>query len=336
MTKIKVSLRGSTHSVGRGVGYYYSNLERALVELPEIEITDIKPDIVHYTFFDLFYPTLPFIKKLPTLVSIHDLTPLALPDLYPMGVKGTLNYLHQRLSVNNVAGVITDSQYSKEDIHKFFNIDKSKIFVTPLAVDEIFSRPLSEKKLMEIQKKYNLPKKFILNVPGGPNPNKNLPALAEVTKKLGLPLVIVGKGMIQEIKEPVHAELRDLVKLKKYDHLIYPGFVPTDELVGFYQLATVYCQPSLYEGFGLPLLEAMTAGSLVVSSNATSLPEIYHPTAIVFDPWDLNSMEASLSKALSLSAKEREDQIKAGIKRSKDFKWSETAKLTLDVYKQLL
>ena len=334
--KIKVSFHGGNHSVSRGVGFYASNLSKALQENSEVELTDKDPDLIHYPFFDLFYPTLPVIKKLPTIVSIHDLTPLAMADRYPKGVKGTLALLHQRLAVQSLKAIITDSQYSKGDIVKYFNIDFEKVFVTPLAIDPVFEKEYSKTKLQEIKEKHHLPDKFVLVVSGGPNPNKNLPAIADVTKELGIPLVIVGKGMIQEIKEPVHPELIDMIKLKKYTHIIYPGFVSTEDLVGYYQLATIYCQPSLYEGFGLPLLEAMTAQCLVVSSNATSLPEIYHHDAITFDPSDLHDMKVALQKALDLSPKERALQISKAKERSKDFDWKKTAEETVKVYKEVL
>ena len=334
--KIKVNFSGGNHSANRGVGFYASNLQKYLKELPEIEITDKDPDIVHYPFFDLFYPTLPIIKNKPTIVTIHDLTPLVMAKRYPKGIKGSLSLIHQRLSLKNISAIITDSQHSKGDIVKFFNFDFEKVFVTPLAIDPIFQSAYSTKKLEQIKEKYKLPEKFVLVVAGGPNPNKNLPAIAEVTKNLNVPMVIVGKGMTQEIKKPVHPELIDLVKLGQFNHIIYPGFVPTEDLVGFYKLASLYCQPSLYEGFGLPLLEAMTAGCLVVSSNASSLPEIYHHDAITFNPKKIFEMETAISKALKLTPSELKNQIDMAKKRSKDFDWHKTAIDTLSVYKKIL
>jgi glycosyltransferase involved in cell wall biosynthesis len=333
--KIKVFLNSGTHSQGRGVGFYADNLAKALKKFPDITLTDKDPDIIHYPFFDLFYHTLPLKKDKPTIVTIHDLTPLVLSNRYPKGLRGTANLILQWLATQSVSAILTDSECSQKDLTKIFRIPEEKITVVPLAVDPLYKKEVPAARLEEIRKKYHLPKKFILNVPGGPNPNKNLPNLAEVTDRIGIPLVIVGKGMLQEVKEPVHPELIDVVRLKIYKHLILPGFVPTEDLNAFYRLATLYVQPSLYEGFGLPLLEAMTAGCLVASSKASSLPEIYHDGAIAFYPKKLSSMEKAIRKALSLSPKARQHQIDQAKIRSADFTWAKTAKATAAVYQKV-
>lgn len=333
--KIKVFLNSGSHSKGRGVGFYADNLSKALTQNSDIVLTDDEPDIIHYPFFDLFYHTLPLKKEKPTIVTIHDLTPLVLASRYPKGIRGSLNLALQWLSLQSVSAIITDSESSKNDLIKIFRIAPEKITVTPLAIDSEFKKKVSEEKLKEVSQKYNLPKKFILTVAGGPNPNKNLPSLAEVTDRLGIHLVIVGKGMLQEIKEPVHPELIDMVRLKVYKHLILPGFVSTEDLNAIYRLADLYVQPSLYEGFGLPLLEAMTAGRLIASSNISSLPEIYHQEAIVFNPRKLSSMEKAIKKALSLTTSNRDHQIDLGKTKSAEFTWSKTANQTIKVYKQV-
>lgn len=336
MKSIKVFLNSGDHSKGRGVGFYADNLTKALTKLPNVTLTDDNPDLIHYPFFDPFYATLPFKKKAPTIVTIHDVTPLVMSDRYPKGIRGSLNLVRQWLSLQSVAAVITDSENSKTDIEKYLLVSPEKIFVTPLAIDPIYGKAISEEKLKEVKKRFHLPNKFILNVPGGPNPNKNLPSLAEVTDRLGIPLVIVGKGMLQEVKEPVHPELIDMVRLKVYKHLILPGFVTNEDLSALYRLATLYVQPSFYEGFGLPLLEAMTAGCLVASSNSSSLPEIYHEGAITFNPHKLSSMEKAIKNALSLTPKAKEAQIEAAKTKASEFTWSKTAKATLQVYNKVL
>ena len=336
MEKIKVFLNGGDHSAGRGVGVYSENLSRALAKLPDIDLTDKNPDIIHFPFFDLFYATFPVKKEKPTIVTIHDLTPLVMSSRYPKGINGTLNLLRQWWSLRSVSAIITDSENSKKDIEKYFRISPEKIFVTPLAVAEIYKKPPSSSKIAEIKEKYHLPDKFILTLAAGPNPNKNLPSLAEVTDRLGIPLVIVGKGMLQEIIKPVHPELIDLVRLQVYNHISYPGFVPDEDFNAMFHLASLYVQPSLYEGFGLPLLEAMTAGCLIASSKKSSLPEIYHEEAITFSPRKLKSMEKAIKKALKLSPEAKLKQINLAKERSHDFSWAKTAKLTLAVYQHIL
>ncbi len=333
---IKVFLNGGTHSKGRGVGIYGENLAKGLSKLSGITLTDTNSDIIHYPFFDLFYATLPLKKTKPTVVTIHDVTPLVMSSRYPKGIRGSLNLVRQWLALQSVSAVITDSENSKIDIEKYLFVPKEKIFVTPLAIDPIYGKEISDEKLKEVKKRLHLPNKFILTVAGGPNPNKNLPSLAEVTDRLDIPLVIVGKGMLQEIKEPVHPELIDMVRLKVYKHLILPGFVTNEDLSALYRLATMYVQPSLYEGFGLPLLEAMTAGCLVASSNSSSLPEIYHEGAITFNPQKLTSMEKAIKKALDLSPAAKQKQIEDAKVKAATFSWSKAARATLKVYQKVI
>lgn len=335
--KIKVKLIGQESSAGRGVGFYHDFLEESLKALPGIQLTDSDPDIVHYTFFDLFHPTLPFAKDKPTVVTVHDLTPLVLPDLYPKGVKGTLKLIRQRLSLAGAKAIITDSHCSKKDLVHYFRLPSSKIYVTPLAADPVYQKNVSQEQLDAISKKYHLPSEFILTVAGGPNPNKNLPFLAEATEELHIPLVIVGGGVVKPLPEgKLHAELRDLAKLKTYNHLILPGFVPTEDLSAIYRLATLYCQPALYEGFGLPLLEAMICGCLIVSSNTSSLPEIYPDKSITFNPKSKSSLLKALEKALNLTDHQKQHYIRASQHKSFDFSWSKTARMTEAVYQRVL
>jgi len=335
MQKLKIFLNSSEHSSGRGVGFYSENLKNALEKERSIKLVKHNPDIEHYTYFDLFYPTLPFVKNHLTVVTIHDLTPLVLPRLYPKGFKGTINLIRQRLSLLNVSAVITDSQNSRRDLIKLFYLSPEKVFVTPLAADKIYKNPPSPISVGKIKSKFNLPEKFILTVAGGPNPNKNLPVLAEVTQDLKIPWVLVGGGVSKDLPSGrVHRELQDLAKLKNYSHIITPGFITNKELLAFYSLATLYCQPSLYEGFGLPVLEAMHAGCLLVSSNTSSLPEIYPPGTITFDPENQDSLQNAIQKALNLSKRQKNTIINQAKEVAKDFNWKKTAQKTIDVYNQ--
>src|SRR5258708_1250904 len=147
MNFVKVRLIGQLSSSKRGVGVYYDSLRSSLKNQSGIYLTDADPDVVHYTFFDLFYPTLPFVKDKPTVVTIHDLTPLVLSNLYPKGIKGFFNLVLQRVSLFNVSAVITDSNCSKEDISRIFRLPKRKIFVTSLAVDPAYQKSVQKKFL---------------------------------------------------------------------------------------------------------------------------------------------------------------------------------------------
>jgi len=350
MKKIKVNFSTGSHSTGRGIGFYSSNLAAALKSLPNISLTDKNPDINHYPYFDLFYPTLRPDPLTLTVVTIHDLTPLMLPHFYPKGIKGRLNLHKQKQSLKLIAAVITDSQNSKQDIISKLGIPAEKIHVTPLAVDPIYAKPVSDKHLQEVKQKYSLPDQFVLYV-GGVNPNKNLPRLIRATDSLKVPLVFVGSEFTKPTPVPTsfrariglqstHPELKDLHFIKKaithYPHISALGFVDNSDLAAIYRLASLYCQPSIYEGFGLPVLEAMSAGCLIVSSNSSSLPEIYPQETITFDPHSHRSLTKALKKALSLNHNEKLKLIKSGQKRAKDFSWKNTAELTAQVYSTVL
>lgn len=332
-TKIKVQFVYPEESRFRGIGYYATNLLEALKTSGQIELVEEKPDLIHYPFFDLFAPTLPLFRPRPTVVTIHDLTPLVLSQLYPQGIRAKLALARQKVALSSVAAVVTDSTNSEMDIVSRLKLPPQRVFVTPLGVSRTFFAKLPIRKLNSLAKRLQLPEKFVMTVAGGPNPNKNLVRLAQVTQALDIPLVIVGKGMLQELPPgEVHPELRDLQRLREFDHLVLPGYVPDEDLVGLYQLATVYCQASLYEGFGLPLLEAMAAGCLIVSSNTSSLPEIYPAKTITFDPYSEESMEKALKKALNLNSAAKAGYIRKGRYRANEFSWEKTADATIAAY----
>jgi len=350
MIKIRAKVKGEEHSTGRGVGFYRNNLVSALGRLDGIEVVDENPDIIHYTFFDPFYPTLPNSFRVPTVVTIHDLTPLVLPEYYPTGIRAKLNFGRQKLALKNVSAVITDSNNSKKDIVNILKIKPEKVFVTYLAVDDAYSKTPTEKTLATVREKYHLPEKFILYV-GGVNPNKNLVRLAQAIIKLNVPAVLVGSEFAKtpvetfSIKkilglQSVHPEVYEFTKLmeiiKNNSQIHVLGFVGNEDLNVIYRLANLYCQPSFYEGFGLPVLEAMTAGCPVVSSNSGSLPEIYPLGAISFDPRNQADIETALQKALILKKKDRDNLIKVGQEKATEFSWEKTARETYAVYSSIL
>ena len=330
---IKVQLVRPSDSMHRGIGLYASSLASALKDIKALEIVDSDPDIVHYPYFDLFFPSLPLFHRQPVVVTVHDLTPLVLSDLYPLGTRAKINLFRQRLALGRAAAILTDSNNSHSDLVRIWGLPQNKIFVTPLGVDTKFFIKLPVRKLNSVVKRLSLPKTFVLTIAGGPNPNKNLVRLAQATQLLNIPLVIVGRGLLEVLPEKnIHAELRDLAKLKEFTHLILPGFVSDEDLVALYQLAGVYCQASLYEGFGLPLLEAMAAGCLIASASVASLPEIYPSDTLTFHPTSVDEIYQSLKTALKLNLSARSRRIRHGKKRAAEFTWWRTAQLTFKAY----
>ncbi len=350
MEKTKVKLIDHPSSIGRGIGFYTKLLMESLSLTPGIELNDQEPSLIHYTFFDLFYHTLPTRSDCTTVVTIHDVTPLVLPKLYPKGFKGRISLFRQKLALKGVTSIITDSKNSKEDIVKYLGMPKEKINVVPLAADPIYNDAPSAEFTEKVKRKYNLPEKFVLYV-GGVNPNKNLIALIEATLSLDLPLVLVGSEFTREVPQNMslkaklglqknHPELKEAIKIK---HLIDQsslvrvlGFVASKELSAIYRLASVYCQPSLYEGFGLPLLEAMACKCLIISSNTSSLPEIYPENTITFDPKSLPAIKLALSEAISLTSSQKKSLTNRAYLHSKGFTWKKTAQATAYVYEQAI
>ena len=316
----------------RGVGFYAKRLLPKLkeyskkfgIEILEIDslfqISNFKFQIVHYPYFDLFYHTLPIFKKTKTIVTVHDVIPLEFPDHYPPGLKGWLNLCLQGASLQSVKGVITDSHASVQAIRKYLLVPPEKLKLIYLAADEKF-------KPVKARNKYKLPDKFVLYV-GDMNWNKNIPNLVKACEQINYPLVIVGKQAAEIKKMDLnHTELRHLQEVD-WSKVVRLGFVPDDDLVAIYNLASVYCQPSFAEGFGLPVLEAMACGTPVACSRTHSLPEIAGEAAEYFDPQDVSDIVKAVSKAVN----NKFDVIS----QAKKFSWEKTALETLRIYEEIL
>ncbi len=327
----------------RGVGRYTRELVQSLQALGSShsfftsENSPDTVDIVHYPFFDFFFATLPFFKKAKTIVTIHDVIPLLFPKHYPMGIRGRLRFLRQRLALRSVSHVITDSEVSKRDIVDHLKISSEKVSVVPLAAGQDIKRPL-QPVLDAVRKKYNLPKNFVLYV-GDINYNKNLPFLIHVMKKIPThTLVFVGSSFNNtQIPEgrAIHSTIESLGMQKRVrciDNVV--GENATD-LPAIYALASVYVQPSLYEGFGLPVLEAMQCKTPVVCSKAGSLPEVGGSAALYFHPMEEQDCKDAIMKVLRASGTVRARMVRKGVEQAEQFTWKKTAQNTLSVYESV-
>lgn len=334
----------------RGIGLYTSSLIGKLKKDPSIEIqefTDImqikEADLVHYPWFDLFFHTLPIKKRFKTVVTIHDVIPLLFPSHYPIGLKGKFNFLLQKIALKSCKSIMTDSKISKLDIANHLPVNQENISVIYLAANENF-KPLNNTKLLHTKRKYNLPDRFLLYV-GDANWIKNLPFLIEGFHKLisnklfqDVKLALIGPVFLKKVENIDHPELESLKKvsslIKDYSleyQIIRPGDLNLDELVSFYNLAACYIQPSLYEGFGLPLIEAFSCGTPVVSSKRGSLVEIGGDAPVYFDPTNLNKFVSILQEILQ--NKSLQDRLsKLGFKQAEKFSWDIAARNVKNVY----
>ena len=331
----------------RGVGTYTTHLIKYLRKIKSLSVETVdfkkanlsKYDIVHYPYFHPFFITLPFFKKTTTFVTIHDLIPLIYPKHYPPGIKGRLRYLIQEQIVKKVDVIIAVSETTKKDIVRLLNIPPEKIRVIYEGYKKIY-KPIAKesKELKEVIDKYKLPGKYVLYV-GDVNYNKNILRLADACKLANISLVIAGKQAANEDIDKEHPENREFVKfLEKYAEdpkIIRLGYVPDEELKVMYNLATLYCQPSLYEGFGLPVLEAFACGTPVLISRTQALVEIAGDAAATTNPKDHKDMADKISKLVNSPAT-RATLARKGRDRVEKYSWDKTAKQTAKLYSGIL
>ncbi len=328
----------------RGVGAYTRELVSALKQYASQheytffvrgEKLPTSVDLVHYPYFDPFFLTLPLLSGQPVVVTVHDLIPLVFTAAFPSGARGRLKWLVQKTLLKRAAAVITDSRASKVDIHKITGIQSDKIAVIPLAAGSQFERVTDKNKLKMVSDKYKLPQDFFLYV-GDINWNKNIPGLLAGFHKLSLShpskLVLAGKAFL-DLHLPEAQEIDFLIRdLHIESSVLRPGFIEMADLPAIYTLAKAYVQPSLAEGFGLPVLEAFACGTPVISSNRSSLLEISGP-AVRIDPDDPESLAQALAKAAvkPLTPTERDKYVIW----ARQFSWEQVAHKTVAVYESV-
>lgn len=329
-------------SKGRGIGFYIENLIESLKKYSDVEVLIIesagsspKVDIIHYPFFDFFKPTLKIRGSIPTVVTIHDVIPLLFPKHYPPGIKGRINLFRQKQSLKKVNAVITDSETSTSDVIKVLKLPKEKVSTVYLASSSNFKK-LSETEIKKNISKFNLPKKFLLYT-GGVNWNKNLLSQTKAALNVGIDVVFVGGGFNN--KDSLnHPEMQSFKTfLKEYEnnprtHIL--GFVTEDEIVSLMNAAHALLFASYYEGFGLPILEAQSCGTPVITSNNSSTKEVAGEGAILVNPDQVEEIEKAIIKIEN--GKIRSDLIEEGFKNLKSFSWEKTANQTLEIYNEVL
>jgi len=271
-------------------------------------------------------------RSVKKILTIHDLIPLLYPDSYSRNLAKRWN-TSLKLIVNRADHIITISQKTREDCIKYLDIPKKDITVTPLGYSNVYHRMENIKEVKKyIKTNYNL-EGYILFV-GRVEARKNLTPLIKALyelKKSGLnhKLVIIG-GMGWQHEEV----LQEIQRLNLEDEVIFPGYIREEDLVKFYNAADLFVYPSLYEGFGLPPLEAMACGIPVITSNTSSLPEVVGDAGIMVDPLDVDALADSMHRVLTDEALQRKLRDK-GIARSREFSWEKTARKTWQVYEQV-
>ncbi len=281
-----------------------------------------KIDLLHSPGF-----TLPIIKTCKQAVTIHDMTFFNYPEHHTF-LKRIYFPLMIKHSVRQADIVFADSESTRQDIIKILNASSDKIKTIHLGVEEIFLKKRNKKELKQTQNKYSLNKKYILFV-GTIEPRKNISTLISAFAKLqrkDLDLVICGKlgWMYKSIFKTMKQE-----KVEKQVKLL--GFVPDEDLLNLYAGAEMFVYPSFYEGFGLPIVEAMASSCPVITSNLSSTKEIAGDAAILINPNSEQEITISIEKILR-NKNLRQNLIKKGLERAEKFTTINAAKNTLKYF----
>jgi glycosyltransferase involved in cell wall biosynthesis len=284
---------------------------------------------------ELYHATehlLPPLRDLPTVLTVHDM----IFKLFPEHQK-RLNYWYLNATMplycRRAGAIITVSESSKRDIVAHYGLDPGKVTVVYEAASPEFV-PAPPEARDEVRRRYGLPAQYLIHV-GTIEPRKNLTRLVEALQHLRaggltIPLLVVGgKGWLYD------DFFRRLESLEVRDAVFFPGYVPSADLPALYSAARLAVMSSVYEGFGLPVLEAMACGTPVVSSNSSSLPEFGGRAARYFDPYDVEAMSSTIQNVWA------DDELRAemsgqGLVQAQKFSWDRAAEETLQVYEELL
>lgn len=328
--------------IGRGIGFHTEAVISYLRKNKDLDVDTVnfktadltKYDILHYPKFNPYTSKLPLLKRAKTVITIHDLIYLIYPKAYPPGIKGRLRYILNKIFLLQVDAIITISETSKKDIVRFLKVNPEKVYVIYLAARDMYKKIEDKNVLDNVRLKYKLPERFVLFI-GSMNYNKNVMNLAIACEKLRIPLVIAGKPPVEGLGDKVHPEVVPYKELiDKYcndKNVIFLGFVSDLDLVAITNLASVYCQPSLYEGFGLPILEAFAVHTPVVASNIQTHREIAGDAVLYAMP-EKSADIAEKIKSFLNSPSLRKQYVTRGLTQLKKYSWEKCAKETSNVY----
>jgi len=285
-------------------------------------------DLLHVQY------TAPPFAPCPVITTIHDLAFEHLPETF-----NRRSWMQMRLTVRRTARraahILTVSEYSRSDISRTYGIPPERITVTPEAAPPNFLPVTNETELRRIRESYGIQPNYILSL-CSIQPRKNLVRLIEaysrlrgVRREVKLPqLVLAGKRGWLDSETFRAAEQNALDK-----DILFTGYVPERDLAGLYSGAVCFVYPSYFEGFGLPVVEAMQCGAPVIAGNRTSLPEVVGEAGLLFDPFDTQALINALTQVIDGSEYRAALRAK-GLERAKQFNWRTTAHLTLGAYQR--
>ncbi len=289
-------------------------------------------DVAHVPYF-----APPLFPRVPTAVTIHDLIPLVLPE-YRKSVRVRLYTSLVAQAARRAAAVITDSKASARDITLLLGVPHHKLRVIYLAADEIYRPMTHAPRMRAVLDKYGVRSSYILYL-GGFDVRKNLQTLltayAQVARQTRVPTPLVIAGKLPRGDTPFFPNPRRIAEeLNIAAHVHCIGWVAEEDKPYLYSGAQLFVYPSIYEGFGLPPLEAMACGTPVVASNAASLPEIVENGGLLVDPTDADALATALHDLLTDEEKRYHYGRQAHL-QAKKFRWRDTARKTFAVYQEL-
>ncbi|MDD2496846.1 MAG: glycosyltransferase family 1 protein [Desulfitobacteriaceae bacterium] len=277
---------------------------------------------------------LPPEKTCPTVVTVHDLIPYVLEETVGPGYLKIFQREMPRI-LDETDHIITVSEHSKKDLQEIMHVPEERITVIYEAPESTYKPIKRDVAKARIKNKYGIGENFILYI-GGFSPRKNLRGLINAYHKIykdikmNCKLVILGKH-----SRDYHG-LVDLVeRLDLQERVLFPGFIPVQDLPFFYNAAELFVYPSFYEGFGLPPIEALACGTPTITSNVSSLPEVVDGAAILINPRDILALATAMHRVLT-EPELAQELKKKGPKRASEFSWTKTAGQTIKVYQDVL
>ncbi len=285
-----------------------------------------------FLYHETNYILMPFKGK--TISSIHDLSYIHYRYLHP---KPRVKYFEKEMpkTIEKADHFITDSQFIKNEMLEILGIAEKRVTVIPLGVTEQF-KPKNRHDILPILDKYNVSDKNYILLVGSIEPRKNLKnfldAYSHLSENLKKHFTIIHIGPSGWLNTEINHKIKQLENKRQFKTL---GYLPENELVSLYAGAYVFAFPSIYEGFGLPPLEAMASGVPVLASNISSIPEVVGDCGVLTDPFDVDKMSFDLERILT-DNKLRILLMKKGPKRAKQFSWDNCVNQTLEIYKQVI
>ena len=284
----------------------------------------LQPDVAHFT-----NGMIPLGSPSPTVVTVHDMSLRLYPGCHPLR-RLVLNRPLMHLAIRQASSIVTVSNSARRDLLRLHGVAADRVAVVHEAASPVF-RPITDRdRLEDMRARYNLPRRFMLYV-GTIEPRKNLArlmaAFAEARRRgIAHHLVCVG---------PYGWSSRDLSghidRLGIRDVVHFTGYVPFDHLPSIYNLGDFFVFPSLYEGFGLPVVEAMACGVPVLTSSTSSLAEVAGDAAITIDPTNTDAIADAIVR-LATDTELRRDRSERGLQRARSFSWEQSAREMLAVY----